>query len=70
MKFFSGGEKIRNPSDHQGKKERVKKSEQEQVRHFLQKTCVACAKLFLGLLDLLLFEQTINIIDSFAFSPS
>ena len=37
--FFSGGEKMRNPSGHQGENERVKKSEQQQVRHFLRKTC-------------------------------
>ena len=37
--FFSGGEKMRNPSGHQGENERVKKSEQQQVRHFLHKTC-------------------------------
>ena len=36
---FSGGEKMRNPSGHQGENERVKKSEQQQVRHFLRKTC-------------------------------
>ena len=37
--FFSGGEKMRNPSGHQGEIERVKKSEQQQVRHYLHKTC-------------------------------
>ena len=37
--FFSGGEKIRNPSGHQGENDRVKKSEQRQVRRFLHKTC-------------------------------
>ena len=26
---------MRNPNDHQGENERVKKSEQQQVRHFL-----------------------------------
>ena len=31
--------KMRNPSGHQGENERVKKSEQQQVRHFLRKTC-------------------------------
>ena len=36
---FSGGEKMRNPSGHQGENERVKKIEQQQVRHFLHKTC-------------------------------
>ena len=30
---------MRNPSGHQGENERVKKSEQQQVRHFLHKTC-------------------------------
>ena len=28
-----------NPSDHQCENGRVKKSEQEQVRHYLHKTC-------------------------------
>ena len=46
MKFFSSGEKMRNPSDHQGKKERVKKSEQEQVRHILQKNVCCMCKVF------------------------
>ena len=36
---FSSDEKIRNPTGHQGENERVKKSEQQQVRHFLYKTC-------------------------------
>ena len=31
--------KMRNPSGHQGENERVKKSEQQQVRHFPHKTC-------------------------------
>ena len=30
---------MRNPSDHQGENERVKKSEQQQVRHFFHKRC-------------------------------
>ena len=30
---------MRNPSGHQGENEQVKKSEQQQVRHFLHKTC-------------------------------
>ena len=30
---------MRNPSGHQGENGRVKKSEQQQVRHFLRKTC-------------------------------
>ena len=36
---FSSDEKIRNPIGPQGENERVKKSEQQQVRHFLYKTC-------------------------------
>ena len=40
MKFCSGGEKMRNASGQLGENERQwKKSEQEHVRHFLQKTC-------------------------------
>ena len=40
MKFCSGGEKIRNASGHLGENERQwKKTEQEQVQHFLHKTC-------------------------------
>ena len=31
--------KMRNPSGHRGENERVKKSEQQQVRHFLHKMC-------------------------------
>ena len=38
-KSHSGGEKMRNPSGHQGENERAKKSEQQQLRHFLHKTC-------------------------------
>ena len=39
-KFYSGGEKMRNASGHQGENERQwKKSEQEHVRQFLHKTC-------------------------------
>ena len=30
---------MRNPCGHQGENERVKKSEQQQVRNFLHKTC-------------------------------
>ena len=30
---------MRNPSGHQGENERVTKSEQQQVRHFLYKAC-------------------------------
>ena len=30
---------MRNPSGHQGENERGKKCEQQQVRHFLHKTC-------------------------------
>ena len=38
MKFCSGGEEIRNASGHLGENERQwKKSEQEHVRHFLNK---------------------------------
>ena len=40
MKFCSSGEKMRNASGYRGENERQwKKSEQEHVRHFLQKTC-------------------------------
>ena len=40
MKFCSGGEKMRNASCHLGENERLWKTcEQEQVRHFLHKTC-------------------------------
>ena len=40
MKFYCGGEKMRNASGYLGENERQwKKSEQEDVRHFLQKTC-------------------------------
>ena len=40
MKFCSIGEKIKNACVHRGVNERrEKKSEQEHVRHFLQKTC-------------------------------
>ena len=38
-KFFSVGEKMKNPSSHQGDNERVKKREQQQVRDFLHKMC-------------------------------
>ena len=37
--FLSGGEKMRNPGGHQGENERVKKSEQQQIRHLLHKKC-------------------------------
>ena len=114
--FFSGGEKMRNPSGHQVENERVKKCEQHRVRHFLHRTCnyrkflevsrcgrakqrqrnvqekcAARAKFFCLFVCLfrpivvfspfslpsplsitrfyILFEQTINIIESFAFSP-
>ena len=104
---------MRNPSGHQGENERVKKSEQRQVRHFLHKTCnkkvsgsfalwsckttakkctrkvcCTCKVAFLLIRPIvvfhrspalpsplsitrfyILFEQTINIIESFAFSP-
>ena len=40
MKFCSGGEKMRNASGHLGENERQwQKSEQQQGRHFLHKTC-------------------------------
>ena len=40
-KFYSGGEKTRNASGHQGENERQwkKKMEQEQMRYLLHKTC-------------------------------
>ena len=102
---------MRNPSGHQGENERVKKSEQQQVRHFLHKTCnkkvsgsftlwsckttakkctkkvcCTCKVAFLLIRPIvvfspfslpsplsitrfyILFEQTINIIESIAFS--
>ena len=106
---------MRNPSGYQGENERVKKSEQQQVRHFLHKTCnkkvsgsftlwsckttakkctrkVCCTCIVLFCFFWLirpivvfspfslssplsitrfyiLFEQTVNIIESFALSP-
>ena len=40
-KFYSGGEKMRNASGHQGENERQSnKSEQEQIQHFLHRTHV------------------------------
>ena len=36
---ISAGEKKRNANGHQGENERVKKSEQQQVRDFLHKMC-------------------------------
>ena len=113
MKFCSGGEKMRNASGYRGENERQwKKSEQEHVRHFLQKTCnqeasgsftlqsckttaKKCAKkvcctskvAFLLIRPIfvfspfslssplritrfyILFEQTINIVGNFVFSP-
>ena len=113
MKFCSGGEKMRNASGHLGENERQwKKSEQEHVRHFLQKTCnqeasgsftlqsckttakkctkkvcCTCKVAFLLIRPIfvfspfslpsplritrfyILFEQTINIVGNFVFSP-
>ena len=36
---ISAGEKRRNANGHQGENERMKKSEQQQVRDFLHKMC-------------------------------
>ena len=39
-KFYSGGEKMRNGSGHQGENgPQWRASEQEQTQHFLHKTC-------------------------------
>ena len=38
--FYSGGEKMRSATGHQGENEwQWKKSEQEHIQHFLHKTC-------------------------------
>ena len=39
--IYSGGEKMKNASGHQGENERQrKKSEQEHIQHFHHKTCL------------------------------